>query len=255
MASLETLDLDAALVAGGWAPDLAAAATQRLSRPATAHAALRRCGLLGRRHLRVTLAGADRHEGALSAAVAAELFAPLARALAAEGTLSLRLLLQGPSVPRRLPAAVSLGYPFTPAAGPPAPGEPWLRVAFAHGCLCSGDAGDVPALSDDADWAHAPPHLVLVFNAGVWGYGGWVPSIAAAARVLRAPVVITAYSCSEAEGDEDALTAAGLALGWEAEANPVGSRAPWAETAGGVAHQGEARAENAWWLCVAPADV
>jgi hypothetical protein len=215
--------------------------------------------------LRVTVAGADRHEGVCDGALAcAALFRALAEEVAARGGVSesahhiardddaatpkktvvtrLRLLLQGPAVsraPRRaaetlVPARAARrsgaasksssdgdessdddAAPPWPRAAPPPPPPPAracaLRLAFAHGLLCDPDASqrkNLEATNDnadadaDADSAARPPHLVIAFNAGVWGYAGWAASIAAAARTLRAPVVVTAYSRQEAEDDE-----------------------------------------------------
>lgn len=232
------------------------------SRARTLRAALLRLGFArrgGGEPLRVVLAGADRNEGADPPAAAARFarFAPLS------------LHLVGPNLVWGMAPLATF-----PASNPhfcsPSP-VPGVAVTFTRALL--GGAGDTsgacwrrppsPSPTFDASpigipLPHPPPPLppppdvALCFHAGVWGYSTWVSPLCA----MRCPAVVTAYCRSEAEADEDALRDGGATFLWEAEACPAADGNAWVPTAergagGGVC--GEARAENAWWLCVAPA--
>ena len=217
------------------------AASDEHSRSLTLLGALRRLRLLSPppQELRITLAGADRNEGC-SASETAHIFRALLQPLAAAGVRRLRLLLVGPNLPPGCVAA-------TLAAGAPASGFS-LRVAFcralyhesaaaaaAEPATCGGAAA--AAAAEDMDTPSQPPHLVVAFNAGVWGYGSWVDSLAHACGALGAPAVVTAYSAEEAEDDADALEGGGLAClrphgwpgaaGWAPEPNPWASLRLW----------------------------
>jgi len=196
---------------------------------------------------RLLCAGADRCEGDTVAAVTAT-FAPLARWLAAErGVSELAVTLRGPNVRLAPSAAAAFQLPL------PAGGSVTLAIQFDPRVLPGPDGPAEPPLAFD---------LLVAFNAGVWGYETWTGALARAAAggaggaAAALPCLVTAYCRSECEADEEALEAAGLELAWEAEANPWASLQAWVPTsergAGAAAEEGEARAESAWWLCIAP---
>ena len=100
---------------------------------------------------------------------------------------------------------------------------------------------------------------MFAFNAGVWGYDDWAPTVAlvaAGARATRAPLVVTSYCAREAADDEEAIDEAiagalgggamrRSARGWRPELNPFRSLTPRASSV--AAH---AMAENSCWQCV-----
>ena len=93
------------------------------------------------------------------------------------------------------------------------------------------------------------PDIVVAFNAGIWGYDEWVPTIKALCHSsYMVPFVVTAYTMEECQDDADVIeqvaqdsTAHCL---WKAEANPFGSKQT-RETATAVA--GRVYRENAAW--------
>jgi hypothetical protein len=81
------------------------------------------------------------------------------------------------------------------------------------------------------------PDLIIMFNAGIWGYSSWKPSIwyclfGEHLQTLNIPVCFTSYTLSEAEEDFDTVTdifnenSSGVAIGktlkwvFECELNP-----------------------------------
>ena len=55
-----------------------------------------------------------------------------------------------------------------------------------------------------------PPDILLAFNAGIWGYDDWLPTLryilkSDTSNLNRVPLVITSYNRLEAEDDEDVL--------------------------------------------------
>mmetsp|Transcript_14016 Transcript_14016/g.35384 ORF Transcript_14016/g.35384 Transcript_14016/m.35384 type:complete len:240 (+) Transcript_14016:195-914(+) len=217
----------AAVVDGGGEP-----ASALLSRSYTIAAALNRLGRKsgdGSGELEVHVIGADREEGASPAASAAH-FSPLCRTLASCGGVThLRLLLAGPHVTPALD-----GTTHSNLCG--LPGEATLTLEYDtrlyHERLAAGGA---------------PPAAVFAFNAGVWGYDSWLPSLAAA--VNAAPVIVTSYNELEADDDlgtlETGLAAAGLTWAWGPEPNPFASQL-CRESA---AVPGRHLADNSHWQC------
>ena len=78
------------------------------------------------------------------------------------------------------------------------------------------------------------PNLVIVYNAGIWGYTDWHPTLRQLYRIGRpVPFVITAYTLPEAEDDTEAMEEV-LSVKltnsnnnrclWKAEMNPYASR-------------------------------
>ena len=65
------------------------------------------------------------------------------------------------------------------------------------------------------------PHLSVAFNAGIWGYQEWVPTLK---KLKGTVIVVTAYTVEEAEDDADVLLQQpGSKSIWEAECNPFSS--------------------------------
>ncbi|EOD23786.1 hypothetical protein EMIHUDRAFT_239101 [Emiliania huxleyi CCMP1516] len=99
-----------------------------------------------------------------------------------------------------------------------------------------------------ADELGAPPHVAVAFQAGVWGYDTWAPTVGSVLRSGCA-LVVTSYTILEAEDDEEALAAiGGMRWAWRPEPNPWRS----AVTESRLNSRGDARdlAENAAWQCV-----
>lgn len=189
----------------------------RLSRSYTIAAALCRLGKIPSgtcQSLEVHILGADRTEGCDAASTAAH-FAPLCQWLHNRGVTRLHLLLNGPHLPAHLHGT-------------------------QHSDVNGADDGDAASLiiSYDTSLYHergpvstsAPLAAVFCFNAGVWGYDSWMPSLAAAAAA--APVVVTSYNGHEAADDldtledavEESLAGCRFSWHWRPEKNPFASQ-------------------------------
>jgi len=62
-----------------------------------------------------------------------------------------------------------------------------------------------------------PPDLAIAFNAGIWGYNDWIPTLE---NLKGTTFVVTAYTLEEAEEDYDVLKKYGSEEIWKAESNP-----------------------------------
>jgi hypothetical protein len=109
-----------------------------------------------------------------------------------------------------------------------------------------------------------PPDILLAFNAGLWGYDDWVPTLNyilldSTSQLNAIPLIITSYNKLEAEDDEDVLLRIlkcdtgeedekvsnyDFCL-WGAEKNlhpDEHSRRP-------STHEGEFLTDNSYWMC------
>jgi ATP-dependent RNA/DNA helicase IGHMBP2 len=102
------------------------------------------------------------------------------------------------------------------------------------------------------------PDLIVAFNAGVWGYDDWIPTLDFIVSMpTRPPCVITSYNMLEGEDDEDRIenevgrqegktTQKGFVKWeWKCEANACcdrGNRRP-------SLHEGEFLCDNSCWMC------
>eukprot|EP00980_Cylindrotheca_fusiformis_P028047 scaffold22577_cov122-Cylindrotheca_fusiformis.AAC.26 len=73
------------------------------------------------------------------------------------------------------------------------------------------------------------PAMMIAFNAGIWGYKEWIPTILFLASQERSvPMVITAYTLEEAEEDMEVIRETvpgnGASVLWDPETNPFGSK-------------------------------
>mmetsp|Transcript_46906 Transcript_46906/g.146329 ORF Transcript_46906/g.146329 Transcript_46906/m.146329 type:complete len:216 (-) Transcript_46906:593-1240(-) len=99
----------------------------------------------------------------------------------------------------------------------------------------------------------AGAHLAVCFNAGVWGYDTWAPTLLMMASAM--PVLVTSYSIEEAEDDEDCINEIfnktdGLGVRWHWESERNEARAAGPRTTLSTDHCADAeRAENLAWLC------
>lgn len=95
----------------------------------------------------------------------------------------------------------------------------------------------------------ARDHSYLFFEAGVWGYNEWRPTIECLNSLdIPVPMVITAYTLEEALEDADVIEetvfgSAAMAL-WVPEINPFGSR-----VVRNVATSPNEYRENQAWQC------
>ena len=137
---------------------------------------------------------------------------------------------------------------------------PLVRTSDSH--LKAASASCVTGLYHEYLSGESPPShadLVVAFNAGIWGYKDWNPTIEILATQSRAttPVVtfvVTAYTLEESLDDADAIEQILSSLGnnegqtknllWKPQINPFRSRIP-RQTA--TAKEGRVYYENCAW--------
>lgn len=204
----------------------------KYSRSLTIWSALQRLGLLervGDSPLTLHIVGADMQEGGTVDATFA-VFEPLCQLLGRAGCRQATLVLCGPNLAPRL-----LGSEHTRDVG-----EVRLAIAYRGGLYHDMwvDGGAPGVLRPDA---------AFCFNAGVWGYPQWVPTLELLVSELRVPVVVTAYNSTEAEDDADVFAELSkpCAVAWGPQANPFGSH----HVCESKAVPGLLKAENSFWQC------
>ena len=95
------------------------------------------------------------------------------------------------------------------------------------------------------------PDLAVCFNAGLWGYDEWIPTIKLLAHSVQVPLLVTCYNGSEAEDDEDIVESIAPARWfWRAEKNPFGSLNERSTNN----EYGSILRENDHWICIGPAE-
>lgn len=177
-------------------------ATSNLTRSATIAHALHRLHILQPKPMRLLLhiLGVDDVESKSVDQIRAT-FGPLVRWLAASSKSpeSIEILLIGPNVVQQPPVDLM------PSIKTP------LQKATA---TCHVGAYHELKLEQT-------PHLSVAFNAGIWGYQEWVPTLK---KLKGTVVVVTAYTIEEAEDDAEVLLQQpGSKSVWEAECNPFSS--------------------------------
>jgi hypothetical protein len=104
--------------------------------------------------------------------------------------------------------------------------------------------------------AFQTPDLSVCFQAGVWGYTDWIPTITD--LVSLAPCVITSYNANEADDDwgtlEELLDISAVRWLWEPEVNHFRSL-DVRQTKGTSASVSTLLAENSFWQCITVAEV
>jgi hypothetical protein len=220
----------------------------RESRARTLWLALRRCGAVRAEaepappgsersgQLCVHVVGADAVEaprGGRAAPRGAEAFLramrPLAELLEQHSRLAcLELVLVGPNVPAALAgsAAEERGGALR---------QVLLRVRVESGFY-----------HDAAPSLGPRPALAVLFNAGLWGYDSWVPTLERL-HADRTVTVVTSYNALEAEDDEDVVARTrNFCWLWRREPNPYASLR---HRPSGI--EGRSCADNCFWQCFA----
>ena len=94
--------------------------------------------------------------------------------------------------------------------------------------------------------------LAVAFNAGIWGYDTWKPTIRKVCHEMRLPLLITSYNKLESEDDYDFLCDMKvLTFPWGPPSlNPFGSLLEWNSV-----YNGETQSDNRYWvLCCHSSD-
>lgn len=177
-------------------------ATSNLSRSATVAHALHRLQLLQPTPMRLVLhiLGVDQVESKSVDQIRAT-FGPLVRWLAASSKSpeSIEILLIGPNVVQQ-PTVDLMPSISTP-----------LQKATATCHVCAYHELKLEQAA----------HLSIAFNAGIWGYQEWVPTLE---KLQGTIIVVTAYTLEEADDDTSVLAGQpGSKCIWKAEPNPFSS--------------------------------
>jgi len=94
------------------------------------------------------------------------------------------------------------------------------------------------------------PSIVFMFNAGIWGYESWIPTIQKLCSFPEMPVVITSFNEEEADHDHEKLQQVLPKYAkwiWKVERNPFGSlKFRWS----GI--KDRCCADNQFWQCFKP---
>ena len=250
-------DVAQASAASAWSDD-EQPRSGALTRARTLHGALERLGLLQDSAaaaradgvLRCHILGADAREGTSVEGVGV-VFLPACALLAGSCWRELSLTLCGPNCSAargaRLTPMVEVGASL--GAGEREAGDGRGASPAAARLSVRFSAALYHELS--VDELGAPPHVAVAFQAGVWGYDTWAPTVA---RVLQGgcALLVTSYTILEAEDDEESMCAFGrMRWAWRPELNPWRS----IETESRLNSRGDARdlAENAAWQCVVAA--
>lgn len=217
-------------------------ATANLSRAATIADALDRISCLqGQDILTIHVIGAD-HVECGSEDTLRTFFGPLVRwigAVESQAPKSIQIHLIGPNLAGSAIAPVDL-MPSSKLKKSSPLGSAWAT--------CHGSAYHHWATTSTS-WTI--PALLIAFNAGIWGYSDWRPTLEALCRgTWEAPLVVTSYTVQEAEDDADVMSdiiadcGKGNSCLWPVEPNPYSSRMT-RETA--TAIEGREYRENAAW--------
>jgi hypothetical protein len=99
---------------------------------------------------------------------------------------------------------------------------------------------------DVAESLGQKPVLCILFNAGIWGYDSWIPTLERL-HTDGIVTVVTSYNSLEAEDDEDVIMAIQSSHWkwlWNIQANPYGSLR---HRPSGI--EGRTCADNSFWQC------
>jgi len=220
-------------------------ATANLSRAATIADALNRiCCLKGQEVLSIHVIGAD-HVECASNDILRTLFGPLVRWIGAmdnHAPRSIEIHLIGPNLTNEMVTAPVNLMPSSKLKN----SSPLVSAyATCHiGAYHEWVSGTKP-------WK--VPDLLVAFNAGIWGYNDWKPTLEALCRMpWPAILVVTSYTLEEGEDDADVIGGIFAAFNsskrnhclWSVDTNPYSSRMK-RETA--TAIEGREYRENAAW--------
>mmetsp|Transcript_13691 Transcript_13691/g.33154 ORF Transcript_13691/g.33154 Transcript_13691/m.33154 type:complete len:472 (+) Transcript_13691:84-1499(+) len=218
--------------------DKAKRATASLSRSATIAEALLRCQQqqhesslfsVGGTHLIVDVVGVD-HVECASVARIQETFKPIVRWLGAWNLASLETSSQSKSITTIELRLIGRDLSKSVSAEP----IDLLTPNVAKGSSSKMQKATAICFSEICyhDWRASMaenPDLIIAFNAGIWGYLEWAPTLHALGKGNTAtPTVITSYTLEEAEEDcesiEEAVAGTAAKLAWGPEPNPFGSK-------------------------------
>jgi len=223
--------------------DRAIRATANLSRSATIAEGLRKLDLLrSQERFRIDVVGCDHVECGSEDRIR-QLFGPIVRWIGAysESPKDLTICLSGPNLPSNVPRVLDL----TDDMG---------RLNSAR-VVCSSTVYEECCFNSN-EQEDIARNLIVSFNAGMWGYREWRPTLQhLAVQRKNIPLIVTAYTLQEAEDDADVIReelasawggadSARAACLWGPELNPLASKE---ERRTATAAPGRRYRENAAW--------
>ena len=108
--------------------------------------------------------------------------------------------------------------------------------------------------------ANIKPNMIVCFNAGLWGYSTWHPTLLWIVKDAECPLVVTSYTWKESEDDEEVMNEVMqeaiaetkettkndekvICWKWKSERNPYGSTIKKKSH-----HADEYLRDNSWWM-------
>ena len=88
-----------------------------------------------------------------------------------------------------------------------------------------------------------------MFNAGLWGYDSWKPTLSALASLHSVSILVTSYTLEEAEDDSDVIVESlgdSIRWNWQEETNPDKANAVISRA---TAEIGRAYSDNGAYQC------
>ncbi|POM72671.1 Hypothetical protein PHPALM_10579 [Phytophthora palmivora] len=182
--------------------------------------------------LTIHLLGADHREGNTGAETF-DVFRSFTQHVAEMHLNSLRLVLVGPNLARKLHLTRFV-----------------QEYSEVNGETCEVDisyfVGGFEAYFQDTA-LYCQPDLVVCFNAGIWGYDEWLPAIKLVLNEVQVPLLVTSYNEHEAGDDEDVLDELMPSKWlWRSEKNLCGASTPRATNN----EDGSILKENDYWMCL-----
>eukprot|EP00941_MAST-03F_sp_MAST-3F-sp1_P003351 g3351.t1 len=184
--------------------DLSAEVTYSL----TAYTALSRLHLLSGefapRVLEIHVVGADWKEGR-TVEESVEVFADLAILLRSSNVKFLNITLIGPHVESTL-----VGQEHTKLSVKGDDDERTPQVCIRYSDMLYHDFDNRQTMKRSEGEYAPPPHVCMCFNAGVWVFDEWTPTVLHIYENMQVPLVITSYNTHESHEDKCTLEEIGV---------------------------------------------
>mmetsp|Transcript_28778 Transcript_28778/g.37793 ORF Transcript_28778/g.37793 Transcript_28778/m.37793 type:complete len:270 (-) Transcript_28778:71-880(-) len=217
--------------------------TARMSRVYSIFSAIQKLNLqmAEERRCIIHIIGADQNEGN-DLQETTHLFMPLYHLILQRGYQALSLFLIGPNIPAGL-----TGNLYTNVQG--------LHFNVLYSCEEYHEYWQ-SCVNEDQSRLFQNPIAAFCFNAGVWGYDSWEPTLKFLIFQMKCPTIITSYNELEAEDDEEAIETmfqeanhdGTFQWHWKAELNPFCSQLHRPSQS----FEGRILIENHHWQCFGP---
>jgi len=230
--------------------------SSRLTYSLSAFAALSRLHLtIGVKNLELHVIGADWKEGR-SVEASVEVFTDLAMLLRPTTVEKLNITLVGPHIETTLAGKHFSGLR---PKGVTDPSVPEMSFIYSE-ALYHDYAADKLVKRPKGPPARPSPHLICAFNAGVWVFDEWTPTLLYIYHKMACPLVVTSYNMHESVEDRITMEEIGIKdehWCWQPELNifrSLAKKKKAIKTGPGKTGKGVSAsvAPNTSWQCVWP---